>query len=137
MKTAYKVVSKTPSGEYYSAIVTYNQRIKVKYIPGVWVSPRITRSKLFVFTSLSSAIAWAKNQIYDENYAIWECLVDSLEEPKDRQILLAYTIYSAEQVQHCWKYSLGETQVSIVDTAFCNELKLIKEVYSNGSTVCS
>lgn len=120
--TTYKVMWRTSKGLESLC----KSPISVTYVPNEWVAPHIAGSKLFVFTSLATAV----NYLSSHSIEIWECDTESLAEPAFTQVMtLLDTQTTSDWWNNGYKIPIGvATGQMVPDTMVANRVKLTTQI---------
>jgi hypothetical protein len=121
-KTYYKVVRPRARRGLISARAT-DTGLGITYIPNEWVTPVMPNSKIFVFSALveARAFAWSEEQI-------WECEVQN---PRKAKYYSGYgglfTFWSYSPSKRVAIYKKTGSKVP-TGTIFADAVKLIKQI---------
>lgn len=74
----FKVV-RIAEGMLLSCAIRLPENVRVEYLENQWVRPQLEGSKLFCFSNLICAEAFAHDEMYGETVSIYECEVKNPE----------------------------------------------------------
>jgi len=122
----FKVVKKV-GGRRRSAIISL-KGVSVSYSKNKWAEPKIQPSKLFAFSSFSSAKAFKDSPPFGGNSEIWEAKGEGIVRAEKMLSLDEIPVFKKRAIEDWWRGQIFNSIPPPKDTVFCDRIRLLRKI---------